>query len=266
MFNCRLVVLGWQRSGTSVFRELLSLNGFTDLGEVFHSEYLDDETKFFHFVRTRSNMDPRMIHPMYYADLLQQYIDTTLASYGDIVIDIKYSAIRLIDRECNNYRPNVLDVFSNNGYSFCQIVRRNKLRMIASLYMAIQTGVWAHIGASLENSSNPKVSIPAESLVNMIDDRYDQERSLDHWLSEISILSNNPAHKIYYENMFDSNGRFSEEAMTLASKFMRGSNNELRTEVALKKQNSEQLQDIIENYDEIVDVLRHSSHEWMLHY
>lgn len=69
------VILGQQRSGTTVFRRLLESNKFHSIGEIFYKDQISQITNFHHFLLQKINEDRRLIHPSRHIPVFKDFFD-----------------------------------------------------------------------------------------------------------------------------------------------------------------------------------------------
>ena len=252
-----IVVLGQQRSGTTVFRELLASSGARDLGEVFHAEFFDDPEKYYWFLSQRIQSDIGLLHPDNQRPLFREFLREQVAASPEVnaILDVKSNAMRLLDGGMFEPLPSAVRILTEFDARFVQVIRRNKLRVHVSEAIAQLTGIWRQAGDQGPQVADKRVQINAEVALHAVESSLELDRRAAFSFS----------HPIYYEDMFDEDGAFSEIARETAAALLDVEVSALAERpLKLAKQNPEPLRDIVENYDELGELMARTPHEWML--
>ncbi|PID37439.1 MAG: hypothetical protein CSA72_00075 [Rhodobacterales bacterium] len=251
-----IFIFGRQRSGTTVFRELLAQNGALNCDEILHGD-LSRPFRFYQFVAEAAARDPALIHPQHHAALFRRYIEALRAEHGGkLAMDVKYFALNLIPGGLGG-GPFLIDYAAAQRAHVVLILRRNKLRMIVSERLAQATGRWSADRPERLLAKKPKVELAPERIVAEIEALQRMDRVV------LEMLGKTPwAEVLYYDEMFAANGDFSKQVQGVARKVL-GRGGDFRRPRNLKM-NPEALSDLIAAPEEIAAALRDTAHGWML--
>ena len=158
-----IVVIGRQRSGTTVFRELLATNGADDVGEIFHADFKDSPRNFFWYLANKARQDVAALHPTGFSRLFEEFLQENILRdrAAKALIDIKYNALRFIDGDIIEKTPVAIKLLADRGATFLQIIRRNKLRVVISLLIAQKTGQWRSATTADRGDQRRRVRVSA---------------------------------------------------------------------------------------------------------
>jgi hypothetical protein len=96
-----VVVVGRQRSGTTVVRKAIQSTGrYKDLNEIFHSDFLANpaDYKFFAFLYNKILSDPHYILSDRWESTFDEFVDLCVSDHTEgIVFDIKYNALNFVN-------------------------------------------------------------------------------------------------------------------------------------------------------------------------
>lgn len=256
-----IVVIGMQRSGNTVFRELLTANGVDDYGEIFHIRLLNNPKNFFYYIYNRAKIDPICLHPERYPELLQTYITESIlsAQVEHAVIDLKYGDLRYITSAIPKIVPVTINIFAEQRASFLHIIRRNKLRSFVSLLIGRKTGRWREIISNYIPTQKKQLLVPPQEALEAVKTHKEWEEKVGEWLKD------HRSETIAYEEMFEKDDSFSEKSLAVASALLKKVvTKESEEKVTLKKQNAEPLAELVLNFEELAAVFRGTPYAWML--
>lgn len=253
------IIVGRQRSGTTVFRELLKTAGALDCDEVFHGD-LNHPNRFYSFLLTEISKDPKLIHPRHHGALFWKFIEQLrkLALGKPIVMDIKYFALNLIpsQEDVEGRRPFLFNFMAESKACVVHIIRRNKLRVLVSEEIARATGRWSATQSSELAVGKPRTHVDAHQVVASIQRLIEQDEEVAQMLGSLGNVE-----RLFYEEMF-SGSQFSQKTLTVASRLM---GQPVRHATPLNvRMNPEPLSELISNYREIASALRRTKFKWML--
>lgn len=258
-----ICVVGHQRSGTTVFRQMLESGEAIDLGEIFHQEFSQNETNFFHFLKKKIKKDEKYIHPDWHEEVFQDFLDLLQNNFRNnyVVIDIKYNALNFIGSGVIFKEiPLLINEISKRNSLFVHVYRKNKLRALVSELIAQRTGVWGVWGNDSETSSVRKdIFIDPNMALSRTYICEEFQSKVNDWLK-------NPLKQfeIQYEEMFEESGDFSEKSKSIASELLSVQKKNLNFEsVSLRKQNPESLQELITNFDDVDAAFSCTEYGWM---
>jgi hypothetical protein len=246
------------RSGTTVFRRLLDLNGATDLGEIFSNKRFPPfDHLFFRYVHERALELPGLVHPDNYSVLLDDFLAERASLPAPLVVDIKAFQSMVLDFGHAFGAQRVYENLRQRGARFVHVKRRNLLRARVSRKIAEATGVW---------SRRPEEQASSPTIVNLdtrwLRDILDEE-------SRVIVATGSAlmdAIEVYYEEMFDPTGGVVEPLALLVSDLTGTpvAAAALTARLDMTRQNPGPLCRLISNYDDVAATLRGTEYEWML--
>lgn len=253
-------IVGRQRSGTTVLRQLLVGAGALDCDEIFHGN-LARPHRFYAFLATRAADNPSLVHPQHHQSLFQEYIAGMrgVAAGRKLAMDVKYFGLNLIParEDVDGKRPFVAQFMNRTGAHVIHIVRRNKLRVYVSEEMSKATGKWSAGKAEHLLAEKPRLTLDPDKVRKMIRKLVGLDERVAQQLEGLPGLAS-----LVYEDMFDAEGNFSKRTMRVARTCMDGAPID-RTPSNLRM-NPEPLSDLLANYDEVAAALADTKHGWML--
>lgn len=256
-----IFIIGRQRSGTTVLRNLLEAGGALSLDEIMHGEPHAQHERFYEYVAARCAKDPRLVHPQHHRQLFRDFIDKKRAEAGGrpLAIDTKYFGLNMIPGffEMNTTMPFLVGYMRNHNAHIVHLIRHNKLRILVSEEIARQTGIWSAQNAGNLPKEKQKITVnPTEILMQI-------QRHITTSDRVRELIHDQPtAHELAYEKMFDPDGSFTQEVATLAATLL--GVDAIDRQPAAIRMNPEPLSALIENYDELTKTLSNSPHAWML--
>lgn len=254
-----IVVIGRQRSGTTVFRELLVAAGAFDAGEIFHRDFMKDRRRFFAKILALAAENPIAIHPTEYPRIFRSFLGELRAMAGGrpAAIDIKYNALRIVDGGISEGVPAAIRIAAGEGARFVHLRRENLLRVQVSLAVAQATGRWRETEGqgSIPVSARRVRLDPAGTLQQVAADAA-LARSVSAWLTHL------PHHTLTYETLFEPNGHFAAEALTVVAALL--TPDFVAPTPAMRQQNPEPIAELVANFDELVRVFSDTDYAWML--
>lgn len=255
-----IFIIGRQRSGTTVFRDLLVRHGAVNCDEIFHGD-LSRPHRFFAFVLERVKEVPMLVHPQHLPRLFKQYVEheRQLAGGERLVLDVKYFGINLIPNfeDVDNHTPFIVNFMRSSMAEVVHIIRRNKLRVFVSEAISQATGRWSAEKVEHFVSGKKKIFLDMDQVLSSVNRLIEQDRRVCALLEKIPNLS-----RLYYDEMFDPMGLFSKSAQSVAVKVLDVV--QVDPTPGNLRMNPESLFDLVTNYDELVQVFRASPHAWML--
>lgn len=256
------VVIGTQRSGTTVLRSLLGSHPeIATFGEVFLYRHAHMKECYYHFLRNEVQSDPDLVIPGPEAspalfDRFLEYLETLVPEgTGTIAFDCKYNFLdgSIVPGERHwGQPPFLLRQFRRRKFSIIHCVRRNALATIVSSHLTNKNKVWAT--NDLTRIKHTMATVPTDNLLNSLKHR---KKEQDHY----SELLGSPTFVAYYEDMFDRT-QFSAAFLRDLSEHL-GLENRFVAEPQLKKI-APPVSHAIENLNEIKSLLRETEFNWML--
>lgn len=255
-----IFIIGRQRSGTTVFRDLLARHGAVNCDEIFHGD-LDRPHRFFNYVLEKVRENPKLVHPQHLAQLFREYIarERAEAAGRKLAMDVKYFGLNLIPQheDVDNRTPFVVNFMRNNKAHVVHIIRRNKLRVYVSEEMSRATGRWSAEKAEHVLAEKPKLTVDIPQAIQFIERLVQQDERVKIMLDHIPMVE-----RLYYDEMFDKAGLFTPAVQQVAARFM--DMDRVDPKPGNLKMNPEGLPDLVGNYDELAQALNDTPHEWML--
>lgn len=255
-----IFITGRQRSGTTVFRLLLESHGAYNADEILHGT-LSRKDRFYEYLYQRVLEDKSLIFPAHHQHIFNDYIDFLRSQSGGrpLAMDVKYNNYELLTPAYKLMKAEsfIVDYMHTTKAPVIHIERKNKLRIYISQLIAQKTGIWG-IGK--------KENIPAGRLGITVD--------LKHLNQELRKITNTTetaknklkklehVYEITYENMFDSEGNFSNGVIQIVRDVL--GIQQVNPKPAHVQINPEPLTEIITNYDEVVQRLKGTPYEWMV--
>lgn len=254
-----IVVIGRQRSGTTVFRELLVAAGAFDAGEIFHRDFMNDRRRFFAKVWALAAENPVAIHPTEYPRIFRSFLGELRAMGGGrpAAIDIKYNALRIVDGGIAEGVPAAIRIAAGEGARFVHLRRENLLRVQVSLAVAQATGRWRE---TEEQGSIPvsarRVRLDPVGTLQQVAADAALARNVSAWLAHL------PHHTLTYETLFAPGGHFAAEALTAVAALL--TPDFVAPTPVMRQQNPEPIAELVANFDEMVRVFSDTEYAWML--
>ena len=277
----RIAIIGRQRSGTTVFRQLVgsSDNSF-DLGEVFHTR-VDLATNFWGFLFSMARDDQSCMHPSNWKFAWDAFIaeQHTAFSADVLVFDLKFEYFPLTFR---HYGREARFFFEDPHTFYIYLRRLNTAAQIISSRLASETHKWLEI-----NHENPRAALRiGKILIKKIPDSEDIETihpdietihiDPDILIDEIQaiqqedesfiglISSHLDVVCIEYESLFDESGNFNMSVIEKISEISGIEPGAFSKVPALKRQSTGNCLEKISNRDEIKNRFSGTKFEWMI--
>ena len=261
-----VIVLGRQRSGTTVFRHLLSSDPrFVDVGEILHNRFLAQQVsgtqeRFYRHLYELVQKTPELIHPGHHRRLLADFLQEVEGRHPGkhVLVDVKYNLLFMIAQNSlsRRNRPALLDVLRQRKDPIIHIIRRNKLRLLVSEKMANETGQWAlHEGGAAPVKR--KIALDPGSIVQLIKQELAVETDMANALRDFDKIMT-----LYYEDLFDAEGLLAMWVAEQVGEFL-DENYAFSRAPKMRKQNPEALGDIVVNSAEVLAKLEVTPFAWM---
>jgi len=277
-----VLVTGRQRTGTSVFRQLLAtVPDVVDVGEIFHRGARNLEFNFYRFSGVQTNGRFDALDRTRLLCIWREYLRSTFARTraATLVIDTKaeyFPDIR--DPDATGVWPIFPVTFRpDNNLFVMRLRRRNALAQLVSLKLANETDVWGVVSPNTRRTridwmnriyakvnlykpaTYKKISLDEATIVEDIATTIAVDQELDGYLS-----SGVNASIFFYEEMFDNNGRFSNDTIDQCSRILGCSPTDFDARPTHEKIAPRQFSACVENWQVIREVVASSPYAWML--
>ena len=253
-------IIGRQRSGTTVFRNLLVRAGAMNADEIFHGD-LAPKHRFYAYLRDRIAEEARFVHPQTHPTVFRQFVGELrrVAGGRPIALDVKYFGLNLIParEDVDAQSPFLMRFMREQGAHVVHIVRRNKLRVHVSEQISIATGRWSAEKDHQLLSEKPRLELDPEEVLRVIARLEAQDARVARMLA-----AGPGAARLDYGEMFTPEGLFAPAVTELAGRIVAPLPVDSRP--GNLKMNPEPLSSLIGNFDAVAAALRGGPHEWML--
>ena len=232
------VLLGRQRSGSTVLREMLA----DALGLIDHGEFLD-----------RANLPVDGARDVMLWSELQEFLERLHVDKKRHILDLKINYLGQVTKSIRSpiLRPVILELMAKHRVPVIRLHRKPVSQWVSGA-LAEASGIWNTVEAP--NSERKKVRIEPAQLRAFIETCEAENAALEEWCSDLSVLHLN------YEDIFDADPQPFQKVYKLVSKTtgfpLATGWKEVRP--IFKKLAKRKLEDNVENPDEIATFLRNS--------
>ena len=258
-FSKITVLLARQRSGTSVLRSVLDSNpDIHCYNEIFNYNQLTFEGNYFEYLShlSRCELSPEkntknfisFLHSLYERQKKEQ-----------IVIDVKYNSCHYLSEPWQRLtaEPVFFRLIKDKNIKLCHLKRHNYLRYIVSNALAVANDKWQMFG-------NDKMSITCTCLnAEYVWRTLCLCREEDRYVEDAFSSYGNYASFEYADLFPATQQHVSESVLDRLSVFM-GVHNSFNLLPKYRKQVSQSLKEVIENYEEIDSLLKDTEFEYCL--
>lgn len=256
-----VIVSGTQRSGTTVFRQLIaSHESYIDANEIFHplKVHTAEDNFFYAFLRKKVAEDESYICLHRQREAINLFLkQINLIAPLIPIIDVKYSDyLQLISGTLGNIKPWIVDFVYNYNLPFFHIIRKNKLELLISLKIAQITNVWNSKQGDYRYTN--KLILDANETKHFILSLIRDDEAICNYFKHYQYYN-----LMTYETMFN-NGNFSQSTIEKVANALEKDIKDFNPIPGSLKQNTKPLNELIENYDEIHEALQEINCEWML--
>jgi len=207
------VVVGTQRTGTTVLRSVLSTHpDISTFGEVFLNRHSQMKESFYGFYKRELEKNSELCIPsqenyeFLFAEYLKYLNSISCKSTGCVTLDVKYNFLMgaLVPGESGvNRRPFLLHLFRKNDIKVIHLVRKDVLATYVSSLLSVQNQVWAT--EDLNRLKTRQVEVPLANLLELLRSRVEEQTYYSELLKDVAL-------EITYEEMI-VNGEFSMHVM-----------------------------------------------------
>lgn len=254
----KVLLIADHRAGTHFFNYVMSNHPqIHSCDEILHTDW-ELQDNFYNFWRQKiiKNRDSLNLYEL--PALFDEYLSTTLTKvpeYNRLALaDVKYQSLNLINNQLNIMKKHFTKVI--------HLVRKNILKQYLSFMLLTNRQVAERTGKSLENVSNGKVRIGIDHrILNELHRKY------SNILMHRNIYSGHFDYlEIYYEDFFKTENKTSEsntirkDVLDKIYEFVNIKETNHSISTTWRKDNSNNLRDLIENYSETKAFL--TTHGW----
>lgn len=256
------ILLARQRSGTGALGNVLDQQPKVKyLGEVFHDQRLNEDVNFFNFMMKKVADSPNQALPSNRSQQLKDFFSFVQEIHPGkerIIIDVKYRSLHHINGFWHGPRemPTFIRMSREMGLSIIHLTRRNFIKTYVSGLLAEMNKVW-HATSAAEIKVNT-IKVDTGRLLNYLNATRNEVEFVTGFLRNYSNVL-----QLEYEDIFDDRGFIKSEHEEKIAGFC-GLSEFLRIAPPFIKQTSNQLQDVIENYQDVADTLKDTMYSWML--
>ncbi len=243
----QLLIVGSVRSGTTVFRNILSsARVFTDFGEVVHPDLHGPRNWFFWLAKQGP------VHPSEYQNLWPFFISSNKFPKEIALLDIKVEALHLIRDPLSNLPwPPFMMAHPKMETRILRIKRRNTLAQVLSWERLLRTGVAVRMEGV--EAASTKIRLSPEEVVEKI-------QAFQYRDDEADLLIGKADLTVYYEDMFAEDGSLKREVLESCAQLYGMDPNNFSNQPPYKK--VARKGDLV-NRDEIAEVLKPTPYAWM---
>lgn len=257
-----IILIATQRSGTNLLTSLLSsLELFVNHSEVFHAKGILDKKNFFNFRLEQIKKNPELSIPS------EQNIDFLFDSYINFLENLNPSSYSILDVKYNSTchftkfwqspvrQPYFLSLVKRKSIPVIHLVRTNVLEAYCSGILARRNNKYKRINEELLKFKTTYIN--PRGLIFEIKQRLQETNFFRYYLDNYqnSCLIN-------YSEILEGNV-LSSSVKSKISQLLDIDINNIKMETPLKKV-SPPLEEMIENYDEIFDLLKKHKLEYLL--
>lgn len=245
MEQTRFAIFGVQRTGTTLLMGLLDQHpDVLCVGEIF--QYRTEDVQ--HGIRrfrayVHDSPRRRFLDLIRWRGIVHDYLDTVFPPFDESATGFKI----MLD-QIRRYRP-VLDYFKQNQYRILHVVRSNVLKTHISRLRARRSGVYH----SSQPKTGTKIRIPVASLLQELTRLSNDNAELASLVSELGLAG----HTTTYETLRGK--KWPAEQQRILDFLGVDPDVELRPKSI--KLTADDLEQVIENYDEVVRVLENTPYE-----
>lgn len=255
-----IFIIGRQRSGTTVFRDLLERYGVRNCDEIFHGD-LKHQDRFYRYVLKRMEKEPHLVHPEHHPMLFRHYVEELRQKSPGmkLAMDVKYFGLNLIPvkGDVDGRSPFVVNYMRNTGAHVVHIVRNNKLRIFVSERIAQVTGRWSAGRVEHLVSQKPRITVDVAEVLHYINSLIRQDKRV------IAMLDRIPnSRRLIYSEMFDVDGMFTAPVIDAAKSILELDH--VDPKPGNLKMNPEPISALVENFSDLQAALEATEHGWML--
>ncbi len=240
------MVLGTQRSGTTFIRHCLNSHPEVNCyGELFTRNYKANDS---YYTCRMSNIGNRIKHYTAREKMVSNFLDDLYKKEPNIITGFK-----LMYSEISKFPPRfpmIIEYLKSAEAKTIHIVRRNVLKTLMSRETAKKRKQYH----AKEKVLAVKINLPVKTLNKELDKISFENKFWQTAFSEDSYL------RVDYEDFVEN--KDSESKRLLHFLGVKESVELLSKNVKL---NSDSLEDLIENYNEVVKILSGTGYEWCLH-
>lgn len=254
-----ILLLARQRSGTSALGSIMNKHSQSYyLGEPFNLSNFGKPKNFFSYKEAAILADPSLMRPDNNQKLWDGFITTMNKKHGSTgFIDVKYNQTHHLNGD--SYLPTNPSWLVGHAFSkktpVIHLTRKNHLKNFVSVVRAKKTGVW-HTKIKQE-ALDRRVVINTDELKEHISRCENTLMLFDSWMSNRGHVFT-----IDYSELFGTGGQLSEKGVQGIERITKFEGlGDLKTDFI--KQTSDNLESMVENFDEVKASLANTRHAWM---
>ncbi len=244
--NNAFVVLGTQRSGTTFIRHCLNSHPEINCyGELFTRNYKANDS---YYVFRMSNIGNRIKHYVVRKEMVAAFLDDLYKKESD-----KVTGFKLMYSEVSRFPPRfpmIIEYLKSIKAETIHIVRRNVLKTLISRETAKKRKQYH----AKEKILAVKVSLPVSTLIQELN-----KISFENKFWQTAFPKENYI-RVDYEDFVENKADESQRLL----RFL-GVNENIELLSKNVKLNPDSVENLVENYNEVVEILSGTEHEWCLY-
>ena len=243
------------RSGTTVFSKMLGTHPrVACVGEIFNQS---NERSYFHFLKRLVETDPDSLLPsnstttfLSYVETCRRYAEAKKTNCKVVVLDVKYDQAHLL---CEPWwkigqLPRLFFLLREQRWRVIDIHRNDVVGLCISNQVAMQTKIYHSNALPEGEKQSARIRINPNQVLREIRATREVYQAIEMHFARREYK------QLTYENMFDSDGNFSQRTVDEVSEFL-GVQNYFDRAPKLQKLLSGDVLDHVENASELRELL-----------
>ena len=263
-----IILLASQRSGTNALRSVLETH--PDIychNEVFSVNDIDSpepnvrQANFFNFMRQYAQGDVTRLYPQAHEKLFLDFLEflRCFSTKRYMLIDVKYNSTHFLTEPYKwQTAPYLFFLIRKYGLRVFNLTRKNYLRYLVSCVKAQQSGIWS-LASTDRKYKDRQVRLETGLLLRDLNFCWEQNDAIERAFSDRTTYMTED----YSAAFGDKSGGVSEELLKQFSSWL-GVPCSFSNKSSYRKQSSVPLEETIENYDEVAEILRGTKFEYCL--
>lgn len=249
------VLLGTQRSGTTLLRQALGTNSGIDplFGEIFDPAHVDRPESFFGFLLARVRESAEWALPGMRPRIFRAYLEflDELAPASIKLLDVKYNSRHHLMTWWDDGVDHLREFCDQEALPIVHLIRRDHVSTVLSTYMAVHTNVYTVAkGESLPTP--PCLAVDPQQLIADV-------RGLETYVEHMRLTyASLPRYReVFYDDLLDPNDPsvLNRSCLEETGSFL-GIAGEFDIEPPTRRLRADSFRESLENFDEVSAALR----------